>query len=146
MSEAGRLAAWSEAVRESTLKRLRKVPADRVNWRPDPGAMSFADLARHLLACDTHLARSITEGPQPADHGELGPDVDAAGFARLVDELERSGARRSRLIAGVTDLVRPLEDERFGTTDVWWVIVRGNLDHEVHHRGQIAAYVRACRG
>ena len=25
---------------------------------------------------------------------------------------------------------------------MWWIIVRGNLDHETHHRGQIAAYLR----
>ena len=25
---------------------------------------------------------------------------------------------------------------------VWWIIVRGNLDHEIHHRGQLS-YLRA---
>ena len=28
---------------------------------------------------------------------------------------------------------------------VWWIIVRGNLDldHEIHHRGQLSSYPRA---
>ena len=26
---------------------------------------------------------------------------------------------------------------------VWWIIVRGNLDHEIHHRGQLSSYLRA---
>jgi uncharacterized damage-inducible protein DinB len=33
-------------------------------------------------------------------------------------------------------------DSRFGEVTVWWVIVRGNLDHEIHHRGFIGAYLK----
>jgi len=42
VTEAERLGRFSVAVRQSTLKRLRCVPAGRENWRPDSGAMSFA--------------------------------------------------------------------------------------------------------
>lgn len=35
-------------------------------------------------------------------------------------------------------------DQRFGgEVSVWWIVMRGNLEHESHHRGQVAAYVRA---
>jgi uncharacterized damage-inducible protein DinB len=34
-------------------------------------------------------------------------------------------------------------DDRFGgEVTLWWTIVRGNLEHEAHHRGQIAVYLR----
>jgi uncharacterized damage-inducible protein DinB len=34
-------------------------------------------------------------------------------------------------------------DDRFGCqVSVWWVIVRGNLEHEAQHRGQVASYLR----
>ncbi len=38
------------------------------------------------------------------------------------------------------ELAREVFDGRFGgRVRVWWIVVRGNLDHEAHHRGQIAA-------
>ena len=35
-----------------------------------------------------------------------------------------------------------IPDERFGgNVSVWWILLRGNLDHEIHTRGQIALYL-----
>ena len=144
--ENERLADLSDAVRESSLKRLRKVRRGKENWRPDKGSMSFADLAQHLLDCDAHLHRSLQEGPQPPEHGGVGiaePRTRDA-YDALVDALDLSGAERRELLEGIDDLERVVFDERFGETTVWWVIARGNLDHEIHHRGQIATYLRAC--
>jgi uncharacterized damage-inducible protein DinB len=144
--EIERLAQLSDAVRESSLKRLRKVPRGKENWRPDPGSMSFADLAQHLLDCDAHLERSLDEGPQPPEHGGVGiaePETRDAYFA-LLDALDLSGAGRRELIESIDDLDRAVFDDRFGETTVWWVIARGNLDHEIHHRGQLATYLRQC--
>ena len=136
------LAAFSDAVRLSTIKRLRRVPAGAENWRPDEGAMSFADVAQHLVACDASLSRAVAEGPQPVIHGGLGGDRTRAAFLGLIDDLVRSGAARRALISSIADWHTPAFDERFGNTTIWWVVVRGNLDHEIHHRGQIAAYLR----
>ena len=144
--EAERLGQLSDAVRESSLKRLRRVPRGKENWRPDKGAMSFADLAQHLLDCDAHLTRSLREGPQPPEHGGVGiaRPRDREEYDALVDALDLSGAERRELIEGVDDFDRTVYDERFGETTVWWVVARGNLDHEIHHRGQIATYLRQC--
>jgi uncharacterized damage-inducible protein DinB len=144
--EAERLGQLSDAVRESLLKRLRKVPRGMEGWRPDPGAMGFADLAQHLLDCDAHLARSLREGPQPPEHGGVGitRPKDREEYDALLDALELSGAERRELIESIDDFERTVFDERFGETTVWWVVARGNLDHEIHHRGQIAAYLRQC--
>ena len=36
-----------------------------------------------------------------------------------------------------------MPDDRFGgDVSLWWVVVRGNLDHEAHHRGQLATLLR----
>ena len=37
-------------------------------------------------------------------------------------------------------------DDRYNDmVSIEWVILRGNLDHEIHHRGQIAAYLRVLQ-
>lgn len=149
-AESRNLAAWSRAVRESSLKRLRLVPAGREGWRPTPEAMSFADLARHLIDADEWLFRKLEDHalePMVGHAGDAG-EVTRAGYLELLDQLEQTGSQRSDLIAGLSpaQLAEPIFDRRFGgEVTVWWVIVRGNLDHEVHHRGQLAAYLRMAR-
>ncbi len=147
-AEGKRLARWAEAVRRSTLRRLAEVSAGHENARPAPGAMSFADLAQHLVDADTWLARKLADPDLPAMQGRAGAKkvVSRSDWQRLLEEVERSGRRRRRLLEGLdrAALERRLPDERFGgEVAVWWIVVRGNLEHEAHHRGQIAAGLRA---
>lgn len=145
--ERENLAAWSRAVRESSLKRLRRVPAGRESWRPTAEAMSFADLARHLLDADEWLFKKLAERalePMVGRAGSAG-EIARAGYLELLDRLEETGRWRAELITALSpeQLAEPVFDRRFGgEVTVWWVIVRGNLDHEIHHRGQIAVYLR----
>jgi uncharacterized damage-inducible protein DinB len=140
-----RLAEFAEAVRESSLKRLRRVPPGKENWRVSPDAMSFADTARHLINADKWLFRQL-EKSIPAMKGEAGLEniKSRDEYDALLDELEKTGRQRASFLRGLTDerYSELIFDERFGEVTVWWVIVRSNLDHEIHHRGQIAAYLR----
>ncbi|MBN1682094.1 hypothetical protein JW865_00905 [Candidatus Bathyarchaeota archaeon] len=47
--ESIRLAEFSEAVRDSTLKRLIHVPVGLENWKVSRNAMSFSDVSLHLI-------------------------------------------------------------------------------------------------
>ena len=146
-TESENLAAFSRAVRESSLKRLRLVPEGRENWRATPETMSFADQARHLIDADEWLFRKLEERalePMVGQAGDAG-EVTRVEYLDLIARLEQTGRQRSDLIAGLSSdqLATPIFDRRFGgEVTVWWVIVRGNLDHEIHHRGQIATYLR----
>jgi uncharacterized damage-inducible protein DinB len=144
--EGARLARLSAAVRESTLSRLRRVPPGREGWRIADGAMSFADLARHLVDADEWLFRKLRDPEADPMRGE--PGIAAvrgrADFERILEELERTGRERETLLGAMRDarLRERIPDARFGgEVEIWWLIVRGNLDHEIHHRGQVAAYL-----
>lgn len=146
-SEGARLAGFSEAVRESSLKRLRLVPERTENWRPTHEGMSFADIALHLINADNWLFKML-------DLKNLKPIVGKSGlvevthrsqYLKLLDELRQTGVHRSQLLESITpdQLSEMIFDHRYGKeVGVWWIIVRGNLDHEIHHRGQIATYLR----
>ena len=148
---AQRLAAFARAVRESTLNRLRRVPPGRENWRITPEAMSFADTAVHLVDTDEWLFKKLAVKTLDPILGEAGV-VEVAGradYEALLDALIQTGERRGALLENLTeaDLAETIYDARFGgAVSVWWIIVRGNLDHEIHHRGQIVAYLRALEG
>lgn len=149
-SESERLAEFSSAVRESTLGRLRLVPEGHENWRITEKDMSFADLARHLFDADEWTFKKLEAktletmvGRQDLVYIQRREDYEA-----LLCELEETGTRRAALLREMTQakLCEMILDERFGgEVTVWWIIVRGNLDHEIHHRGQIATYLSAVR-
>ncbi|MCH8962044.1 MAG: DinB family protein [Bacteroidetes bacterium] len=146
--EGQRLATFARAVRESTLKRLRRVPPGQENWRIAPGAMSFADLAQHLVDTDEWLFKKMEVKTLDPIVGYTGAVeiTDRADYLALLDALVRTGAQRCALLESLTEdqLDEKIFDARFGgEVSLWWIIVRGNLDHEIHHRGQIAAYLRA---
>lgn len=148
-SQALNLASWSEAARDSSLKRFRLVPQGSENWRPTPEAMSFADLAQHLIDADSWLLEklSVRVLAPIAGHAGIATIVHRSQYLDLLDRLARTGVERASFISTLSDeqLAEPIADLRFGgDVSVWWVIVRGNLDHEVHHRGQVAAYLRVA--
>jgi uncharacterized damage-inducible protein DinB len=145
--EIERLADFAAAVRESTLKRLRKLPAEHYNWRPDDSAMSFSDIAHHLIEADKWLFKKIDERDIEPMKGSAGTIVVSSPeeYASLLTRLETTGRERIDLIKSLDDekLREMVFDSRYdGEVSIWWIIVRGNLDHEIHHRGQIAAYLR----
>jgi uncharacterized damage-inducible protein DinB len=149
-SEGQRLAEFSRAVRHSTLKRLLQVPHGKENWHPSSGGMTFADIAHHIAKADSWLFRKLKDRTLSKMAGKAG---EAAGvtpeeFQELVTKLRQSGEQRATVLSNLTDSVldSPIFDDRFGDVTVWWVIVRGNLDHEAHHRGQLAVYLRIIQG
>jgi len=145
--EANQLAEFSRAVRESTLKRLRRVPAGKENWRIAEETMSFADVAQHLCDADLWLFEKLQNASLPPLRGAAHRVIttDRNDYLAILGELAQTGRRRAALLEGMTAdrLSEKLFDHRFGgPVTVWWIIVRGNLDHEIHHRGQIAAFLR----
>ncbi|MBN2009176.1 DinB family protein [candidate division KSB1 bacterium] len=141
-----RLVEFSKAVRESTLKRLRLVPEGLENWRPSMNAMSFADIAHHLIECDLWLLKKVVIKNLAPLRGQNQECIvtDRDQFNALINTLNETGANRNKLIQSYAKK-NPDEiiyDQRFGDVSVWWIIVRGNIDHEIHHRGQLATYLR----
>lgn len=146
MSECKRIADYSRAVRTSTLKRLSRVPKGLQNFRLQMDGASFSEIAAHLHQCDLWLEEKIKDPEISAITGvsELKRDYNSGEFLMLVSELEKWGDLRSELITNIGDekLLQTVHDDRFGEVTYWWIVVRGNLDHEVHHRGQLSAYLQ----
>ena len=142
----------SLAVRKSSLKRFRIVPEGKENWRLTPESMSIADVAQHLIHADNWLSQKLGRPAMKAIDGNPGEVTIAnrAEYDALVEELVATGDRRAELLRTISDdaLAKRIPDERYGDGEdstIWWVIVRGNLDHEIHHRGALAVYLRVLK-
>lgn len=141
------LADFSVAIRESTLKRLRVVPDGFENWRAYQNGMSFADIAQHIINADDWLFRKMADPDLKSMKGTAGlvNITDRKMFNDLIDQLVERGDKRKQLIENLSseELDELIYDDRFqGKVTKWWLIVRGNLDHEIHHRGQISICLR----
>jgi uncharacterized damage-inducible protein DinB len=145
-TESSRLADFSRAVRDSTLKRLQAIPIGFENWQPASATMSVAGTAAHLRDADRWLFEKLKTPDLPSMTAQANasrPPARAA-YDELLRELDQLGQQRAALLRQLTSdcLAAVMPDDRFGgTASVWWIIVRGNLDHEIHHRGQLAAYL-----
>lgn len=145
--EALRLSECARAVRESTLKRLLLVPNGRENWQPTEQALSLADIAQHLVEADEWLFAKLAN-PRLAGMKAVagtGRVADHAEFLAVVERLRVLGEQRREIISRLSNaaLDSLVFDDRFGgEVSVWWVIVRGNFEHEAQHRGQLASYLR----
>ena len=147
ISESEKLAEFAKAVRDSTIKRLKQVPAGKENWRITPEAMSFAEIAYHLIEADEWLIKKIENEDLESMLGKTGTIMidDNLEFLDLINRLQQSGKNRCSSIKELnkSKLQSTIIDKRFGKkVTIWWIIVRGNLDHEIHHRGQLSAYLK----
>ena len=144
------LIKFSIAVRESTLKRLYKVPEGYENWKFVENSLTIAEIAKHLIDCDSWLFEKISNESLKSTV----PETNSyrvnyrTEFETLCDELKNTQRKREQLIKNMIakDFSRKIFDDRFDDkVTIWWIIVRGNLDHEIHHRGQIALYLKLLK-
>jgi uncharacterized damage-inducible protein DinB len=144
MTQGERLALFARRVRESSLKRFRRVdPADRDD-RPDPGTLSLADHLAHLVECDRWLLELLRGGSLPPPTARAGGaagrswDLDLADLAAL-------GEEKAAFFAGLCDkdLDRGVDaPPALECPDAGMLILRANLDHEIHHRGMVQLLFR----
>jgi uncharacterized damage-inducible protein DinB len=142
------LIAFCKAVRDSTLKRLKIVPEGYENWSISKNSLTFAEIASHLIDTDEWLIKKINDPTIKSIVAEKGSikDCSREEFNSLLLELEESLNRRIELINSLNKekMKSKIYDDRFnGEVSIEWIILRGNIDHEIHHRGQIATYLRA---
>lgn len=131
----------SESV--ATRKVLAAVPQGNREFKPDPKSRTAWEVAVHLALSDMWFADSILAGKfvwagAPPTPREM---TDPAAVAKWH---ETHLAERLAKLRAMTpeQLVRPVE--AFGRTApaVTWLSMMNN--HQIHHRGQLAAYLRAA--
>jgi uncharacterized damage-inducible protein DinB len=132
-----------EAEAAATRKVIAAVPNGNRDYKPDPKSRSAWELAVHLALGDMWFADSILAGKfewtgePPTPPAMTDPAAVAAWYGTQL------GERLAKLRAmSAEDMLR--EVDFFGTKGpaFTWLTVMNN--HSIHHRGQLAAYLRAA--
>lgn len=138
--------ALMEGELPATLKVLKAVPDEGRDYRPDEKSRTAWALARHLATADVWFLDSILAGAFTFDKAKS--DALDATFSKVADVVayyEREvPARLAQLRAASSeDMARSVDF--FGMFQQPAAALLGFANnHSVHHRGQLAAYLRGC--
>ncbi len=147
-----RLAEFSFEIRKLTLKRLQEIPEGFINWRLNNTAMSFADIVQHLLNVD-ELLFGLIISKEKQYQWKLGSEephlvVKRPTYDAMVKKLIEFQQERYTVINSLDDsrMDEKIIDENEKKITFWWFIIRQVLEHEIYHRGQLAAYLKVLKG
>ena len=127
---------YFENIRSRTTRVIECIPRDRFDWRPAEDAFSFADLVRHLAATERHMFGENAQG-KPSRYP--GHDASLAeGYDGVMSYYQRMHREAVEIFGALTaeDMGRKVTTPG-GIPITCWKWLRGMIEHEVHHRGQI---------
>jgi uncharacterized damage-inducible protein DinB len=141
ITSARDFADYFDGVRRRTTGFFRVIPADRVDWAPKAGEYTCGDIVRHVAATERMFVGAVVDGrwSYPGHERALAPSLEAA-----LADLEAAHAECRVRLRGLDDAALattrpPLEP---GAAPVRaWRLLLAMVEHEVHHRSQLASYL-----
>lgn len=134
-----------EGEAKTTRRVLEAVPAKGNDYRPDPKSRSGLELAWHIASSsdwflggilDANFNTETDKSNKLPDNVKSGADVAAFYDQNYVPKIARLGSLSGEQLAKVTNF--------FGAFDLPLIVYVSWLNnHEIHHRGQLCAYLRA---
>ena len=127
----------------TTRKVIAAVPAGNRDYKPDPKSRTAWEIATHIATSDIWFADCILKGefawtgepPTPAEF------TDPAGVAKWHEK--HLGEKIASLRSMPADRLLK-ETDFFGTKGPVVTFLVAFNNHHIHHRGQLAAYLRAA--
>jgi uncharacterized damage-inducible protein DinB len=131
---------YLETIRERTLRVVRLIPEDKLEWRHMPGVFSPGDLARHIAATERYTFAENVLG-RPSRYAGCGCDL-AEGKAAIEAFMQHMHSETISLLR----VLRPEDLQRKGSSPqgqpiTSWKLLRAMVEHEIHHRGEIYVYL-----
>ena len=132
-----------ESESKTTRKVIAAVPNGNRDYKPDPKSRSAWEVAVHIATSDIWFADCILEGnfewtgepPMPAEF------TDPGAVAKWH---EKHLAEKLAKIRAMTDAQLLKETDFFGTKGPVVTFMVPFNNHHIHHRGQLASYLRAA--
>jgi uncharacterized damage-inducible protein DinB len=143
---ANTFASLMEGEFPTTLKVLRAVPETGRGYRPDEKSRTAWELATHLAMSDVWFLDSILSGAFTFDKAKS--DALQASFSSVADVVafyEREFAASLARVRAASGDEMARSVDFFGMFEQPAAALLGFANnHGIHHRGQLAAYLRAC--
>lgn len=130
---------YFESIRQRTLKYIRTIPPDQVDWSPGEGEFTCGDIVRHLAATEQMFVGAVVTG----QWGYAGHDRSASpDLEMMVAHLETiHGAALAALQTLSHSALYEPRPTLNGPPMKAWRLLMAMVEHEIHHRSQLAMYL-----
>jgi uncharacterized damage-inducible protein DinB len=125
-------------VHHRTMRVVRCIPPDKVDWSFRQGKFTLGDLARHIATANRYIFAEILQG-KPSRYAGCGRQL-APSYEEIISLIETLHRESLEIIARLTDLNGECRTPD-GVAMTTWKWLRAMVEHEVHHRGQIYIYL-----
>jgi len=131
---------YFEGIRRRTLHFIDAIPADRIDWFPRDGEFSFGDLIRHLAASEDMFVGALVNGKwRYIGHKKIKEKQERDVSITFLKSTHQEAMKR---LATLSDSA--LNESRLSLTGQEvkiWRLLMAMVEHEIHHRSQIAMYL-----
>jgi uncharacterized damage-inducible protein DinB len=141
ITSARAFADYFDGVRRRTTGFFGAIPADRVDWAPKAGEYTCGDIVRHVAATERMFTRAVCDGQwsYPGHERAAAPTLEAA-----LAELDAAHAECTARLRALDDVAllttRPALEPGAAAVRAWRLLL-AMVEHEVHHRSQLASYL-----
>jgi len=125
-------------VHHRTMRVVRCIPPDKVDWSFRQGKFTLGDLARHIATANRYIFAETLQG-NPSRYAGCGRQL-APSYDKILSLIETLHGESLEIISRLTDLNGECRTPD-GVVITTWKWLRAMVEHEVHHRGQIYIYL-----
>lgn len=145
---------WLAKLKEETFTRTMRVaplcPPDKLMWAPSQGALTLGQILRHMHRAELNRMRLVKGEIDPKEyyrlrHGDTTLETHLGGVTDLDAELEAMRAAHAHTL----ETLKGMTDADLSKMTLWgkgevtrlaaFILM---IEHDAHHRGQIATYLR----
>ena len=131
---------YYEKVRARTLRVIKTIPPEKMDWSYREGKFTLADLIRHIASIERYMFAETIRANQSRYPGH-GPEL-ADGYDNVLAFFDRAHRESVEIFRQLSDadLVEKCNTPA-GAPISRWKWLRSMVEHEIHHRGQIYIYL-----
>lgn len=129
-----------QRIRERTLKAIRCIPPDKIDWTYKDGKFTFGDIIRHIAAIERYMyAENVRD--RPSCYAGCGKEL-AAGYDETLTYFNTLHQESLAIFRTLTpENLREKCITPAGIAISKWKWLRAMTEHEIHHRAHIYLYL-----
>jgi uncharacterized damage-inducible protein DinB len=133
---------YFDKVQKVTLKAIKLIPEDKLDFRPCPEVMSIGELVRHIYMNEKVFAEGAKKGViSEDDFKKVACEAkDVAGLIKFAKKVHQSTNRIAKKLTPtqMKKNVKVFWGDQFPA----WICFSSVYDEHWHHRGQLFTYLR----
>jgi uncharacterized damage-inducible protein DinB len=145
IQDTGAFLEYIDKVHQRTMRVVRCIPPEGLDWTYRGGKFTLRDLVRHIATIERYMFAETAAG-RPSRYAGRGKDL-ADGHEQVLEFAERLHRESVEIIAQLdSDGLNRKCTTPDGASITTWKWLRAMVEHEIHHRGPELPLPKYVRG